>query len=143
MPDVLDTGEKRTVLVVDDAPENLQILHALLKDEYKVKLANNGEQALVVAVQEPKPDTILLDIMMPGLDGFEVCRRLKGDRATRDIPVIFLTGKTEIDDAQLAFDVGCADYITKPILPPVVLARVKAHVSLKIARDFLRDKPWM
>jgi putative two-component system response regulator len=142
MADVLDTGERRTVLVVDDAPENLQILHALLKDEYKVKLANNGEQALAVAAQEPRPDTILLDIMMPGLDGFEVCRRLKADRATRDIPVIFLTGKNEIDDAQLAFDVGCADYITKPILPPVVLARVKAHVSLKIARDFLRDRTW-
>src|SRR4051812_28898368 len=112
----------------------------LLKDAYKTRVANNGERALKVAATLPYPDLILLDIMMPGIDGYEVCRRLKADRSTVDIPIIFLTAKSEIEDEQKGFDTGCVDYITKPISPPIVLARVKTHLLLKSARDFLRDQ---
>jgi len=138
-----DTVSKRTILAVDDDPENLHIIHALLKDEYQLRLASNGEQALQAARQEPLPDVILLDIVMPGLDGYEVCRRLKADAATKHIPVILLTAKVEVEDAQLGFDAGCADYITKPVMPPLVVARVRTHVTLKLARDFLGTQRWM
>jgi serine phosphatase RsbU (regulator of sigma subunit) len=103
-------------------------------------VANSGERALKLAVAEPKPDLVLLDIMMPGMDGYEVCRRLKADAATREIPVIFLTAKTQVEDESRGFEVGCVDYITKPISPPIVLARVRTHLALKAAADFLRDK---
>jgi len=129
--------EKHTVLAVDDDPDNLQLINALLRDEFRVRLASDGAQALRAAGQIPKPDAILLDIMMPGLDGYEVCRRLKADPATKDIPVILLTAKVQVEDAQLGFDAGCADYITKPIIAPLILARVRTHVALKLARDFL------
>jgi putative two-component system response regulator len=132
-----DSQEKRTVLAVDDDPESLQLIHAMLKGEFRVRLASNGEQALQAARELPRPDTILLDLMMPGLDGYEVCRRLKADPATKNIPVILLTAKVQVQDAQLGFDAGCADYITKPIIPPLILARVRTHVALKLARDFL------
>jgi putative two-component system response regulator len=112
----------------------------LLKDTYKTRVANNGERALKLAATLPYPDLILLDIMMPGIDGYEVCRRLKQESATAEIPIIFLTAKTEVEDEQKGFDVGCVDYITKPISPPIVLARVKTHLLLKSARDFLRDQ---
>jgi len=133
-------AEQATILVVDDTPENLQVMNGLLKDLYHVRLANNGERGLKAALQEPKPDLILLDIMMPGMDGYEVCRRLLEDEATRAIPVIFLTAKARVEDEQMGFDVGCVDYITKPISPPIVMARVKIHLALKAAADFLRDK---
>jgi cyclic di-GMP phosphodiesterase len=136
----LDFTEKQTVLVVDDTPDNLTLMTGLLKDTYKTKVANNGERGLRVASTHPLPDLILLDIMMPGMDGYEVCKRLKDDRLTADIPVIFLTAKTEIEDEQKGFDVGCVDYITKPISPPIVLARVKTHLMLKSAKDFLKDQ---
>ena len=136
----LDFTEKQTVLVVDDTPDNLTLMTGLLKDAYKTKVANNGERGLRVASTHPLPDLILLDIMMPGMDGYEVCKRLKDDRLTADIPVIFLTAKTEIEDEQKGFDVGCVDYITKPISPPIVLARVKTHLMLKSAKDFLKDQ---
>ena len=138
-----DTASKRTILAVDDDPENLHIIHALLKDEYQLRLASNGEQALEAVRQVPLPDAILLDIVMPGMDGYEVCRRLKADAATKHIPVILLTAKVEVQDAQLGFDVGCADYITKPVIPPLVIARVRTHVTLKLARDFLGTQRWM
>src|SRR5262245_58210381 len=125
MADALDFTAKQTVLIVDDTPDNLTLMTGLLKDTYKTKVANNGERALKVAATLPYPDLILLDIMMPGIDGYEVCRRLKAERETADIPVIFLTAKTEVEDEQLGFDVGCVDYITKPISPPLVMARVK------------------
>ena len=140
MTEALDFTDKHTVLVVDDTPENLQLMNGLLKDDYKVKVANNGERALKLAATEPKPDLVLLDIMMPGMDGYEVCTRLKADAATRDIPVIFLTAKTQVEDEQKGFDTGCVDYITKPISPPIVMARVKTHLTLKSAADFLKDK---
>jgi putative two-component system response regulator len=138
-----DTASKRTILAVDDDPENLHIIHALLKDEYHLRLASNGEQALEAVRQVPLPDAILLDIVMPGMDGYEVCRRLKADAATKHIPVILLTAKVEVEDAQLGFDAGCADYITKPVIPPLVVARVRTHVTLKLARDFLGTQRWM
>ena len=134
-----DSTLKPLVLIVDDTPENLTLMNGLLKDLYRVKVVNNGERALKVAA-DSQPDLVLLDIMMPGMDGYEVCRRLKSNAETKDIPVIFLTAKTEIEDEQKGFDVGAVDYITKPISPPIVLARVKTHLTLKAAADFLRDK---
>ena len=137
MPDS-STPSRHTVLVVDDSPDGLQIIRQILKQQYEVRLARSGEQALQAAQQKPRPDAILLDIVMPGMDGYEVCSRLKANDATRDIPVIFLTAKTDIEDAQRGFDLGGADYITKPILPPVVLARISTHIALKLAREFMK-----
>jgi len=140
MSSALDFTAKPTVLIVDDTPENLTLMNGLLREDYRTKVANSGARALALAVADPKPDLVLLDIMMPEMDGYEVCRRLKADVATRDIPVIFLTAKVEVEDEQMGFDVGAVDYITKPISPPIVLARVKTQLSLKAAADFLRDK---
>jgi putative two-component system response regulator len=138
MIDPFDATRKHTALVVDDSKESLQVLNEVLGDRHKVRLASCGEQALRAMSQKPKPDIILLDIMMPEMDGYEVCRQLKSNAVTAEIPVIFLTAKTRIEDAQRGFDVGCVDYITKPILPPVVIARVRTHVALKLAREFMR-----
>jgi|SRR5688572_25298867 putative two-component system response regulator len=140
MPDPSEAGSRNTVLVVDDSPDGLQILNEVLKRQYHVRLAGSGEEALQAAQQKPRPDAILLDIMMPGMDGYEVCSRLKANAATRDIPVIFITAKVDADDAQRGFDLGGADYITKPILPPVVLARVSTHIALKLAREFMKGQ---
>jgi putative two-component system response regulator len=139
MSDALNFTEKHSILIVDDTAENLTLMNGLLKDDYRTKIANNGERALKIAAESP-PDLVLLDIMMPGMDGYEVCRRLKSDARTRHIPVIFLTAKVEIEDEQKGFDVGAVDYITKPISPPIVLARVQTQLTLKAAADFLRDK---
>jgi putative two-component system response regulator len=128
------------VLVVDDTPENLELMSELLLGSYRVKVASNGAKALRIAAGEPQPDLILLDIMMPEMDGYEVCQRLKADPATAEIPVVFLTAKTEQADEQHGFDLGAVDYITKPISPPIVLARVQAQLQLKASADFLRDK---
>lgn len=138
--DVLDFTDKATVLVVDDTPDNLTLMSGLLKDDYKVKVAINGEKALKIATADSPPDLVLLDIMMPGMDGYEVCRALKADPKTQHIPVIFLTAKAEVEDEKKGLDLGAVDYITKPISPPIVLARVKAHLALKASADFLRDK---
>ena len=134
-----DIGRRATVLVVDDTPENLALIGSLLKDEYRLKAANQGEKALAIAIDTP-PDLILLDVMMPGMDGYEVCRRLKAEAATRDIPVIFLTAKTQVEDEKLGFDLGAVDYIAKPISPSIVRARVKAHLAQKKMAEFLRDQ---
>jgi len=139
MSEVLDFTQKATILVVDDAAENLTLMHGLLKDTYDTKLANSGERALRIAEASP-PGLVLLDIMMPDMDGYEVCRRLKENAKTRAIPVIFLTAKSEVEDEQRGFDIGAVDYITKPVSPPIVLARVKTHLTLKAAMDYLRDK---
>jgi putative two-component system response regulator len=132
--------ERQTVLVVDDTPENLALMSELLKDRYKVKMANNGERALKLALTGTTPDIILLDIMMPVMDGYEACRRLKADRETRDIPVIFLTSRSEVEDETKGFEFGAVDYITKPISPPVLLARLNTHLQLKRMRDSLRNQ---
>ncbi|GAB6041862.1 response regulator [Endothiovibrio diazotrophicus] len=122
--------EKQTILVVDDTPENIDVLSGVLRPDYKVKAALNGEKALKIAAATPKPDMILLDIMMPGMDGYEVCRRLKGDPATRKIPVIFITAKSEVEDERMGLELGAVDYITKPISPPIVQARVRTQLAL-------------
>ena len=123
------------MLIVDDTPENIQVLMETLKDQYTIVAAINGEKALKMAMAEPRPDLILLDIMMPGMDGYEVCRRLKADEQVQHIPIIFVTAKTEVEDETLGFELGAVDYITKPFSIPVVKARVKAHLELKILRD--------
>jgi putative two-component system response regulator len=140
MSDALDFTEKESVLIVDDTPDNLALINGLLKDHYATRIANSGEQALKIASTLPFPNLILLDIMMPGMDGYEVCRLLKADPATTDIPVIFLTAKTDIENEQMGFDTGCVDYITKPVSPPILLARVRTHLLLKSAKDFLKDQ---
>ncbi|KQV61740.1 MULTISPECIES: two-component system response regulator [unclassified Duganella] len=136
----LELIAKKTVLLVDDSPDNLVLMNDLLKDLYKVKVANSGEKALRIATTGQPPDVVLLDVMMPEMDGYEVCRRLKADPATRDIPVIFLTAKSEVEDEELGLDLGAVDYITKPISPPITLARVRNHLMLKEHADFLRDQ---
>ncbi|MBY9080245.1 two-component system response regulator [Paenibacillus sp. HN-1] len=134
MPD-----SKAVILVVDDTPDNIVLLSGLLKERYKVKVATNGEKALAIAKAAP-PDLILLDIMMPVMDGYETCRRLKEDPELEDIPVIFLTAKEQAEEENMGFELGAVDYITKPISAPVLLSRVKTHVTLKQSRDFLKDK---
>ncbi len=138
--DIIDFTDKATVLVVDDTPDNLTLMSGLLKDSYKVKVANNGEMALNIAAADHPPDLILLDIIMPGMDGYEVCQRLKADPKTRDIPVIFLTAKAELEDEKKGLELGAVDYIIKPISPPIVLARIKAYLTLKTAADSLREE---
>lgn len=121
--------EKRSVLIVDDTPENIDVLRGILADRYAIRAATNGELALRIATSQ-KPGLILLDVMMPGMDGYEVCRRLKSDPGTASIPVIFVTAKTETEDEQTGFDAGAVDYITKPVNPALVIARVDTHLAL-------------
>ncbi|MGI2260963.1 response regulator [Shewanella sp. GXUN23E] len=135
----MESKAKSSVLIVDDAPENLQLLNGLLKDIYQVKAANHGQKALEIVEKTPV-DIILLDVVMPGMDGYEVCRRLKADKRYRDIPVIFLTAKDSSQDEQYGFDLGASDYIAKPVSPPVVLARVRTHLQVKASQDFLKDQ---
>jgi serine phosphatase RsbU (regulator of sigma subunit) len=129
--------QKKTVLVVDDAPANIQVVNSILKDTYKIRIATNGAKALELVGVDPAPDLILLDIMMPGMDGYEVCTRLKDDPGTKDIPVIFLTGQTETADETRGFEVGAVDYIHKPFSPAVVKARVQTHLVLRGIREQL------
>ena len=138
-PDILATM-RPTILVVDDALDTLSLLGTILKNHYRVKIAKTGEKAIEIAIGNDKPDLILLDIMMPEIDGYEVCRRLKKHPTAHDIPIIFLTAKTDIADEEMGLELGAVDYITKPISPPIVLARVKTHLHVKAAADFLRDK---
>ncbi len=128
----------KRILLVDDTPENIDILGEVLKD-YKKSVALNGEKALKI-VRLKKPDLILLDIMMPEMDGFEVCRRLKSDPETADIPVIFITAKNSVEDETRGLELGAVDFIPKPISPPVVLARVKNQLDLLNARQKLMEK---
>jgi len=127
-----------TILVVDDTEANIDILVETLGDEYEVSVAMDGETALK-AVDEERPDLILLDIMMPGMDGYEVCRRLKADEKTRDIAVIFVTAMDEVEDETKGFNMGAVDFITKPISPPVVKARVRSILNLKEKTEQLAD----
>lgn len=132
--------ERPLILVVDDAPENLELMDALLSEDYRVKVTTSGSKALKLAHASPRPDLILLDVMMPDMDGFEVCSRLKGDPETASIPIIFLTAKSDPDDEAWGLENGAVDYILKPVSPPIVHARVKTHLALKSAADFLRDR---
>ena len=131
--------EKATVLVVDDTPENIDVLRGLLKAHYKVKVAINGEQALKLCFSDSPPSLLLLDVMMPGMDGFEVCARLKADRQTEGIPVIFVTALNEACDELRGFEVGGVDFINKPVTPALVLSRVQTHLKLRAAYTFIRQ----
>ena len=127
--------EKRLLLLVDDDAENVQVVHSILKDQYKIRVATNGPKALELAKAEPLPELILLDVMMPQMNGYQVCVCLKADHKTRDIPIVFLTGKTEVADETRGFEVGAVDYIHKPFSPPIVTARVRTHLMLRDARE--------
>jgi PAS domain S-box-containing protein len=133
-------SDKATLLIVDDSPENLVVLNELLHPHYRVLAATSGEAALHVAQARPRPDLILLDVMMPGMDGYAVLARLREDAATREIPVMFLTALSGTKDEEDGLQRGAVDYITKPIKPAVVLARVATQLVAKRARDWLRDQ---
>ncbi len=134
------TATPPTVLVVDDVPDNLTVLSDLLSPHYQVLVANSGQRALQLAQAPQPPDLVLLDVMMPDMDGYQVFQRLHDNMATRGIPVIFVTGMDTPDDELHGLEAGAADYIAKPIVPPVLLARVRTQLELKQARDLLRDK---
>lgn len=134
--DVMDKIRKPLVLLVDDMPDNLQLLAQILSDDYDLAFATDGQQAIALTL-ESQPDLILLDVMMPGMDGYETCCRLKKNTAVRAIPVIFLTARTEPDDVVKGFDVGGADYIVKPFRAMELRARVRTHIELGRLRSFL------
>ncbi len=135
----MDEAIKQKILITDDIPANITVLGEVLREEYEIIIATNGEKALEIAASEDSPDLILLDIMMPGMDGYEVCRRLKEDEKTIGIPVIFITAKNEIDDETRGLDLGAVDYITKPFQIPIVKARVRTHLELKRKNDILEN----
>ncbi|WP_020485457.1 MULTISPECIES: response regulator [unclassified Methylomonas] len=136
---MLDTKSK-TILVVDDSPENLTVISELLQPQYRVRVATSGQRALQMVANPPYPDLILLDVMMPGMDGYQVFEHLRADPITRTIPVIFVTAMDSMESELHGLDVGAVDYITKPVLPPIVLARIRTQLELKQARDWLRDE---
>ncbi len=129
-----------TILIVDDTPENLMVLGELLRPYYRVKATRSGSHALQIAAAAPSPDLILLDVLMPVLDGYAVLGRLRDDPATCDIPVIFITAADAMEDESHGLELGAVDYITKPIRPSIVLARVRAHLELKQTRDHLKEQ---
>lgn len=131
---------KPKVLIVDDAPDNLMLINMLLQGRCEVLRAGNGAQALELAEQSPHPDLILLDVLMPEMDGYDVCKQIKSHPETRDIPVIFLTSLIQAEDQRKGFNVGAVDYITKPINPDVLQARVSTHLQLKNMRAMLLDQ---
>ncbi|MBK3774589.1 diguanylate cyclase [Azospirillum aestuarii] len=131
------TDARSKILVVDDIPSNVHVLSRILKDDHDIYFATDGAKALELA-QSRLPDLVLLDIMMPGMDGYEVCSRLKADPITRDIPVIFISAKSEVEDETYGLEVGAIDFISKPISPPIVKARVRNHLLLKRQTDLLR-----
>ena len=128
---------REKILIVDDMPANIRILGQLLRDRYDIRIANGGKKALAIAASENPPDLVLLDIMMPDMDGYEVCRRLKKDERLRNIPVIFITAKGEVEDETKGLEIGAVDYIIKPFNPSIIMARVKTHLELKRQRDEL------
>jgi len=132
--------QTQTVLIVDDEPANLTLLSEVLKSDYKMMAAKDGKKAIILAQSSQPPDLILLDIVMPETDGYEVLKRLKKSDDTKDIPIIFVTSKAEDEDVTRGLEMGAVDYISKPFNPAVVKARVKAHLELKRHRDFLE---WM
>lgn len=125
------------LMVVDDTPLNLSLMDNILSAQYSVQLVNSGAKALELADAAP-PDLILLDVMMPEIDGFEVCRRLKANPKTSHVPVIFITAKNEVKDEELGFEVGASDFIHKPVSAPIVAARVRTHLKIKFMQDYLQ-----
>ena len=132
-------SNKPMILVVDDVPTNVQILAEALHGLYRIKVASNGNDALDIAQREPHPDLILLDVMMPDMDGFEVCRRLKADLRTQKIPVIFATAMSSMSDEEQGLNLGAVDYITKPFVIPIAKARIRNHIRLKQQADRLES----
>ncbi|NOX25629.1 MAG: response regulator [Deltaproteobacteria bacterium] len=132
-------ADKQRILIVDDTPSNIRVLHDLLKDKYRISIATNGFDALELARASNRPDLILLDIMMPGMDGYEVCRQLKRSKKTREIPILFVTAKTEVEDEKKGLDLGAVDYITKPISLPIAFARIRNHMSLHLHQEHLEE----
>ena len=132
-----ETKKHPRILVVDDAPENLMVMESILSKDYSLKLFNDSSDALEYAFANP-PDLILLDIMMPKIDGFEICRRLKANPKLADVPVIFITSRTDIEDEERGFSIGASDFIHKPISAPIVAARVKTHIKIKFMLDYLK-----
>lgn len=132
-----ETKEKRSVLIVDDQPDNIHALGKLIKDEYRIMAATSGARALEIAESDNPPDLILLDVMMPEMDGYEVCRRLKQNEQTNSIPVIFVTAMDSAEDEEKGFNLGAVDYISKPFKPTIVRARIKNQMNLKIKTDML------
>lgn len=123
------TESRPVVLVVDDTPDNIELLHSILRDDYKITVATDGEKGIELATRDPRPDIILLDIMMPGISGYEVIRELKENENTSTIPVIFITAKAQAEDEHKGLTLGAVDYVTKPFDPDIVKARVKTHVA--------------
>ena len=122
--------DKATILIIDDTPANISLMSGLLQDQYKIKAATTGKKGLEIAALKPQPDLILLDIMMPEMDGYEVCKVLKTNPQTVEIPVIFLTAKAESQDEEKGLKMGAVDYITKPVSPPIALTRIATHIDL-------------
>ncbi|CAK0769786.1 hypothetical protein WCLP8_4420002 [uncultured Gammaproteobacteria bacterium] len=132
------TEPRQKILIVDDVPANIKVLSAVLRTDYEIFVATCGTDALDLARDEA-PDLILLDVMMPEMDGLEVCRRLKADPATRDIPVIFVSAMSEVEDETAGLELGGVDYFIKPINPPIVKARIRIHLELKHKRELLEQ----
>ncbi|MCK4710034.1 MAG: response regulator [Gammaproteobacteria bacterium] len=124
--------------MVDDENFYTEVLENLLSDEYDISIARNGNDALTLSIEHPQPDLILLDIIMLDMDGYEVCKKLKQNMTTKDIPVIFLTVKSDVDDEVHGFELGAVDYITKPMSPPIVRARVRTHIEIIQLRNKLK-----
>lgn len=131
---------KAKILIVDDVSENLHALMSILRDKYAVVAATDGEKALELAALSPQPDLILLDVQMPGVDGYEVCRQLKRQAETKNIPVIFVTAMSDMLEEEYGLHLGAVDYIAKPFHPAIVSARVQNHVNLKLTIDLLESQ---
>jgi putative two-component system response regulator len=139
-----DSASPTTILIVDDTPQNIKVLGELLKQDYHIRAANSGERALHAADSDPRPDLILLDVMMPGMNGYEVLRHLRANGNTKNIPVIFITAMATAENEEFGLELGAVDYITKPFNPSIVLARVHTQLELKRARDHLaNENDWL
>jgi putative two-component system response regulator len=128
---MMSNSVKPLILIVDDVPDNLAVLHHLLREKYRVRIAKDGFRALELAEMLPCPDLIVLDVMMPELDGFEVCRRLKKNPKTAAIPVIFHSASHRVEDEELGLELGAVDYLAKPMAPALILARIASQISLQ------------
>ena len=136
---MVDNAKKSLVLIVDDVGTNIDVLKGILHEIYDIKFALNGKTAIEIASKEPNPDIILLDVMMPEMNGYEVCTQLKQDASTSHIPVIFVTAFDDLTGELKGFEVGGVDYITKPVVPEIVLARVNTHLKLKEVTEKLAE----
>lgn len=131
-----DTGTKSRLLIVDDEPTNIHILSNILSEDYEIRAANGGQRAIEAAISQ-SPDLVLLDMVMPEIDGLEVCKQLKANEATKDIPIIFVTSMSDPANEELGLQAGAVDYISKPVSPPIVKARVKIHLQNSLTVRFL------